>query len=87
MIFGLFLLLSIHPVYGEHAMLVGSRAGRTYHVLCLDTGAPYIFRAENGDLQGVYVDILSTLGEREGLKLSLSLGDTHDARRGIHLSE
>ncbi len=85
-ILGLFLLLSVRTVYAEQAMLVGSDAGRTYHVLCLDAGAPYIFRAENGDLQGVYVDILSALGEREGLKLSLSLGDTHDARRGIHLS-
>lgn len=82
----LLLLLPVRPVCAQQKMLVGSGAGRTYHVLCLDAGAPYIFRAENGDLQGVYVDILSALGERVGLKLSLSLGNTHDARRGIHLS-
>ena len=65
-ILGLFLLLSVRTVYAEQAMLVGSDAGRTYHVLCLDAGAPYIFRAENGDLQGVYMDILSAGGREKG---------------------
>ncbi|TDY59715.1 PAS domain-containing protein [Aminivibrio pyruvatiphilus] len=72
---------------GGSPRIVGSETGRTYHVFCLDSGAPYIFRDSAGELAGMYVDILSSLGEREGLKLSLSSGDGREARRNVHLGK
>ncbi|MDD3689105.1 MAG: transporter substrate-binding domain-containing protein [Synergistaceae bacterium] len=67
--------------------IVGGERGRTYHVLCLDSGTPYIFRNKDGELKGIYVDILSSLGKKEDLKFSISMGDRNDARRSIHLSK
>ncbi|NCB17776.1 MAG: transporter substrate-binding domain-containing protein, partial [Synergistales bacterium] len=72
---------------GESSRIVGSEKGRTYHFFCLDSGAPYIFRDAEGVLSGMYVDILASLGSREGLKLSLSFGDGREARRNVHLGK
>ncbi|WP_367340046.1 transporter substrate-binding domain-containing protein [Aminivibrio sp.] len=72
---------------GDPPRIVGSERGRTYHVFCLDSGAPYIFRNGNGEITGMYADIFSALGNREGLKFSLSFGDEKEARRNIHLGK
>lgn len=67
--------------------ILGGERGRTYHVLCLDSGAPYIFRDNDGELRGIYVDILSCLGKNEDLKFSLSMVGRSEARRSIQLSK
>ncbi len=80
------LLLLKPALAGVDSLYLGQGQWRVLQALCLDAGAPYIFRDQNGELRGFYVDLLAALAEKAQIRMELRCGSFQEASREINLS-